>query len=73
MDDNLTARERRLRRALSLQGFRLHKTPARSCLRGKYGVGFMVSNNNLVEFGLGQREYEASLMETEEWAADFAV
>ena len=73
MDENLSARERRLRHVLSLQGFRLHKTPARSWLRREYGTGFMVSQNNTVEFGLWHHEYEASLTEVEEWAAHISL
>lgn len=59
-------REDRARRALSKKGYRLCKTPARSWLRGHYGVGYMIVNDrNEVVSGCRGREYTDTLADVE--------
>lgn len=60
--------ERQLRYQLGKRGWRLEKTPARSWLRYHYGVGYQVTENNVVKFGCSSRQYEASLAEVRDFA-----
>lgn len=67
-----TALERKLRYKLGKAGIKLEKTPARSWLREKYGVGYQITRQNRVVLGCSSREYEATLDEVREWVDDHA-
>jgi len=71
MDDNESARERRLRRRYKKAGLRLEKTPGRHWTRAYYGPGYQIVENNTVIWGCGGREYEGSLTGAEEMFSVF--
>ena len=51
----------------------LQKTPARHWTREYYGAGYMLIKNGFVVLGCGNREYEASLEEVEEFIRDIQM
>ena len=64
-------REDRVRRRLVKMGYLLHKTPARSSLRGSYGIGYMVvTRNNTVVAGCCGHDYSETLEDVEAFAAE---
>lgn len=61
-------RESRVRRDLRRLGLRLNKAPARHWTRKEYGVGYMIlEGRNWVIEGCGQREYEMTLADVEDY------
>lgn len=71
MADDIKIRENRVRRQLARKGYKLCKTPARSWLRAHYGPGYMIVNDrNFVVEGCFSRQYEATLEQVEEFAAE---
>lgn len=64
-------REDRVRRALAKDGYRLHKTPARSWRREHFGVGYMIVevDRNFAVSGYSPVPYSDSLDEVEEFVS----
>ena len=70
----IKAREDSARRRLGNAGYRLLKTPARSRDREFYGVGYTVlDQNNMGVLGCGNRMYEASICEVEDFTDGIAI
>ena len=73
MNTKLKSREDRLRRTLSKFGHRLSKTPARSSLRRKHGVGYQVTKGRYIVLGCGSRPFMATLEKAEAFARKFRL
>ena len=71
-DIELSARERRARRALAKWGLALKKTPARSILRWEYGPGYMIIDPfySLIVSGAHPRAFSLDIDEVEEFIAE---
>lgn len=50
-----------IRRTLSKHGYVLNKTPSRHWSREYYGVGYMVSKDNIVIIGRMSRAFDATI------------
>ena len=65
MNKKTKSREDRVRRRLAKLGYRLSKVPARSRLRRKHGVGYLVTHGRYVVLGYGRRPFTARLKQVE--------
>lgn len=69
MDHSNKTEENRLRRLLARTGHCLQKTPSRSWLREHYGVGYMVTRDNVVRLGCLHHAYNANLQDVAKFAS----
>lgn len=68
MSKKLKSREDRLRRTLSKFGHRLNKTPTRSNLRRKHGVGYQIIKGRRIVEGYDDGPFMAKLKKVEAYA-----